>query len=179
MQRPEYQETPEFAVNERGVVRLNHRRYPPWLGAPAHQPHGYRGLVQRHEYPEMLEPASPAHRPHGHPGLVQRPEYPETHEPALGSIKAFSQDDEVPLGKPAAVTLLAFRCSAVFRGCRLGAARCAHVRAPFASFTLLPSKAHPITSPSLSFAPARFSQATLHPRRPRRCFSRCGDRGIL
>ena len=110
---------------------------------------------------------------------MQRLEYPETHESALGSIKAFSQDEEVTLGKPAAVKLLAFQCSAVFRGCRLGAARCAHVRAPFAAFALLPSKAHPITSPSLSFAPARFSQATSHPRRPRRCFSRCGDRGIL
>ena len=154
MQRPEYHETPELAASEGGAARLDHRRCPPWLGAPAH-------------------------RPHGHPGLVQRPEYPETPEPALGSIKAFSQDDEVPLGKPAAVTPFAFRCSAVFRGCRLGAARRAHVRAPFAAFALLPSKAHPITSPSLSFAPARFSQATLHPRRPRRCFSRCGDRGIL
>ena len=118
-------------------------------------------------------------RPHGHQCLVQRPEYAETREPALGSIKAFSQDDEVPLGKPATVTPFGFRCSVVFRGCRLGAARRAHVRALFAGLAILPSKAHPITSPSLSFAPGRFSQATLHPRRPRRCFSRCGDRGIL
>ena len=35
---------------------------------------------------------------------MQRPEYPETPEPALGSTKAFSQDDEVPLGKPTATT---------------------------------------------------------------------------
>ena len=98
---------------------------------------------------------------------MQHPEYPETPKPALGSIKVFSQDDKVSLGKPAAVTPFAFRVSVVFRGCRLGAARRAYVRAPFATFALLPSKAHTITSPSLSFAPARFSQATSHPRRPR------------
>ena len=96
---------------------------------------------------------------------MQHPEYPETPKPALGSIKVFY--DKVSLEKPAAVTPFAFRCSVVFRGCRLVAARRAHVRAPFATFALLPSKAHTITSPSLSFAPARFSQATSHPRRPR------------
>ena len=80
VQRPEYPETPELAASEVGAAaRLDHRRCPPWLGAPAH-------------------------RPHGHPGLVQRPEYPETPEPALGSTKASSQDDEVPLGKPTATT---------------------------------------------------------------------------
>ena len=36
--------------------------------------------------------------------LIQRPEYPETPEPALGSTKVFSQDDEVSLGKPTAMT---------------------------------------------------------------------------
>ena len=71
VQSPEYPETPELAASEGGAAaRLDHRRCPPWLGAPAH-------------------------RPHGHPDLVQRPEYPETPEPALGSTKAFSQDDEV------------------------------------------------------------------------------------
>ena len=34
--------------------------------------------------------------------------------------------------------------------------------APATAFALLPSKAHPITSPSLSFAPARFSQVSEH-----------------
>ena len=71
MQSPEYPETPELAASEGGAAaRLDHRRCPPWLGAPAH-------------------------RPHGHPDLVQRPEYPETPEPALCSTKAFSQDDKV------------------------------------------------------------------------------------
>ena len=58
-------------------------------------------------------------------------------------------------GMPAAVTPFAFRCSAVFRGCRLGAARRAHVRAPIAAFALLPSKAHPLTSPPFFVAALR------------------------
>ena len=49
------------------------------------------------------------------------------------------------------MTPFAFRCSAVFRGCRLGAARRAYVRALFAAFSLLPSKAHPIPSPLCVF----------------------------